>query len=108
MKISQWFAVVALITFGTINAYGSDDMAVTMAERLCKTKGSATDIRVKFDGSAETGKVIAQVVGVGGKLTGTGEFSKSEWDGIRFTNSPEQYVKCLELVLSRLAVKKND
>ena len=108
MKITHLLLATALIATGNINAYGNDDVAVTMAERLCKTKGSATDIKVKFDGSAETGKVIAQVVGVGGKLTGTGEFSKSEWDGIRFTNSPGEYVKCLELVLSRLAVKKNE
>ena len=85
--------------------FAQDGDVLSMAERLCKTKGSSSDIKIKFDGSAETGKVLAQIVGLNGKITGTGEFTKSEWDGIRFTNSPESYVKCLDLVLSR--IKKN-
>jgi hypothetical protein len=99
-----FLAAVGLVATAAVHAQLDSDVAA-MAERLCKTKGSSMDIRVKFDGSAETGKVIAQVLGVGGKVSGTGEFTRSEWDGIRFTNSPEQYVKCLDLVLSR--IKKN-
>ena len=92
-----------MLMLSTSNAQDGD--VLVMAERLCKTKGSSSDIKIKFDGTAETGKVLAQIVGINGKITGTGEFSKSEWDGIRFTNSPDAYVKCLDLVLSR--IKKN-
>lgn len=103
-RLRSFFVIAGIAMSPMVHAQSDTDVA-SMAERLCKTKGSSTDIRVRFDGSAETGKVIAQVLGVGGKVSGTGEFTKSEWDGIRFTNSPEQYVKCLDLVLSR--IKKN-
>lgn len=78
---------------------------IDMAERLCKTHGSSTDIKVKFEGSAQTGKIIAQFIGLNGKIAGIGEFSKNEWDGVKFVNSPETYVKCLELVLVKMRVE---
>jgi hypothetical protein len=99
------FTIVLLLSGVSLNAQQGDDV-LSMAERLCRTKGSSTDIVVKFDGSAETGKVLAQIIGVNGKVTGTGDFTRREWDGIRFTDSPEAYVKCLDLVLPR--IKKNE
>lgn len=105
MKKLLHLLLIALLPFSVAHAE-IDMQTVEIAEKLCKTKGSSTDIKVKLDGSAQTSKILAQVIGVNGKISGTGEFTRSEWDGIRFTNSPDAYIKCLELVLPR--IKKNE
>lgn len=91
----------------SVSAYcQSEDSEISIAERLCKTKGSASDIKVNVDGSGETSKVVASVIGVRGKINGTAEFSKAEWDGIRFSDKPDAYNRCLEIVLGKVHVDK--
>jgi hypothetical protein len=106
LKLIRNVTLTSGLIFGYSLSFAQiDNDVVAMAERLCKTKGSSTDIKVRIDGSAATGKVLAQIVGADGRITGSGEFTRSEWDGVKFTNSPEAYIKCLELVLPR--IKKN-
>lgn len=89
-------------------ANAQDDPRISASQKLCSTSGTSSDVKIVGTGEASTSKVVAQLVGAGGKVTGTVEFTRAEWNGIEaFRHDAPSYLKCVDMVTARFK-KKDD
>jgi len=103
--LSNALAVALTIISQVVYSQDAGDIAfmnstVDAARVACGGKGSSVDLRVKGSGSAESGRVIAQMIGAGARVSGEAEFSKAEWDGIEsMRKEPARYAECVQKLI---------